>query len=363
MTHLRFLIDDVPACLTQRAVLADFAATLKAAAAQGGDAPTGEGGGAATARSPVEVLWTSALRGLPSWPDVPGESARRLAVRLVALAPLEDTVTVFLPAHTLPGPVDLPAALAWRPEPALASDGVTAVADLDLFAVDNASAQAAALRDHLQAHPGYEVASRQAAFAAGPLPAWLVGAGLVSARLFTRRPWYSAHAPRCGPWLEAVVRALEGGRLTVAGVAEDVQQGLVRPSLLEEVTSLRGEPLPAGGADLTLDALFVPPERRVPPAQRALLYSLALQRRTLAYARRNSAHKGLHRDARKGGRAARRARGPLALARSLLRPVRQALRLGVRALWRTGWRLLHAAYAASLRPLVHRLRASGGAEP
>ncbi len=345
MPRLRFLIDDVPACLTQRAVLADFAAVRLA-------------GG------PVEVVWTSAWRELPGWPDVPADSSRRLAVRLAALAPREDTVTVFLPAHTLPGPVDLPAALGWRPDAALATDGASAVADLDLFVVDNASAGAVALRDHLLAHPGYEAASRQAPFATGPLPAWLVGpglsgAGLTSARLFTSRPWYSAHAPARGPWLEAVARALDAGRLTLAMVAEDVRQGRVRPSLLEEVVALRGEPLPEGGADLTLDALFVPPERRLPATQRALRHSPALQRRLLAQARRHSAHKLL-------GRARHTARGasgwPRAI-RPVLRPVFQGVRRVVRAVWRTGRRLLHAAYAASLRPLVHRLRAPGGAEP
>lgn len=345
MTRLRFLIDDVPACLTQRAVLADFAATL----ADGAE---------------VEVLWTSALRGLPSWPDVPAESSRRLAVRLAALAPLADTVTVFLPAHTLPGPVAVPPPGGLGLVPALATDGATAVADLDLFVVDNASAEAEALRAYLLAHPGYESASRHEAFAVGPWPAWLVGGGLSSARLFTRRPWYSAHAPQSGPWLQAVARALDAGRLTPAMVTDDVQSARVRPSLREEVAALRGEPLPAGGADLTLDALFVPPERRLPTAQRALLHSHALQHRTLRYARRNGERKGTRprRDTQDGLPAlARSLLRPL--SRPLLRPARHALRWGWRLAWRTGWRVLHAAYAASLRPLVHRWRAPGGAEP
>ena len=347
MTRLRFLIDDAPACLTQRAVLAQAAATLAA--------PGGIAGASVAPVLPggwdVQVLWTCALRGLPSWPDVPGESSRRLAVRLAALAPLEDTVTVFLPAHTLPGPVSLPAAGGWRPAQALASDGAVAVADLDLFLVDNASAEAAALRAHLLACPGYEAASRYEALATGPLPDWLVAGGLSSARLFTHRPWYSAHAPRREQWLHAVAQALDAGRLTLAMVADDVRCARVRPSLLEEVAALRGDPLPDGGADLTLDALFAPPECRLPYAQRALLHSRELQRRTLAHARRNGE--------RKAARPRRRASGLLSLARPLLRPARQALRLARR----TGWRVLYIAYAASLRPLVHRLRSPVGAGP
>jgi len=334
MNRLRFLIDDAPACHTQRAVLADFAARLPQAA-----------------HGSLEVLWSSALRGLPAWPDVPAESSRRLAVRLAALAPQADTVTVFLPAHTVPGPVEWPPAGELRPAQALASEGVTAVADLDLFVIDNASPQAAALHAHLLAHPGYESASRHEAFTPGPLPAWLVGGGLSSARLFTRRPWYSAHAPQRQAWLEAVGRSLDAGRLTLAMVADDVRHHRVRPSLREEVSALRGEPLPAGGADLTLDALFIPPERRLPPAQRALLHSRALQRRNLAFARRNGERKGSRGRRRSGWVAS--AWGPLS------RHLRQAWRQGRRL----GWRVLHAAYAASLRPLVHRLRAPGGARP
>lgn len=337
MTRLRFFIDDAPACLTQRAVLADFAATLGSAHAGQGD-------------HRVEVLWTSALRDLPFWPDVPPESSRRLAVRLAALAPLADTVTVFLPAHTLPQPVDLPPAESRRPPQALASDGARAVADLDLFVVDNASPEAEALKAHLQAQPGYEAASRYEAFTPDPLPAWLLAGGLVSARLFTRRPWFSAYAPQRGPWLQAVSRALATGCLTPAMVADDVRHTRVRPSLLEEVAALRGEPLPAGGPDLTLDVLFLPPECRLPSAQRELLRSSELQRRTLAYARRNSA--------RKGGRRPGLAGWLRRLSRPL-RPLREAGRLG----WRLTLRLLQVLYAASLRPLVHWLRAPGGAGP
>lgn len=333
MPRLRLLIDDAPACLTQRAVLAEFAALLSAR--EGGFGGPGD----VTGRD-VEVTWSSALRDLPSWPEVPAECSRRLAVRVAALAPLPDTVTVFLPAHAIVQPFNIAQAMAGRPAHTLASNGIAAVADLDLFVVDNASAEVAAYRAHLQAHPDYESASRYEAFVAGALPAWLVEGGLSSACLFTRRPWYSAHAPDRGAWLSVVARALDTGRLTLAMVADDVRHGRVRPSLLEEVQSLRGEPLPAGGADLTLDALFVPPERRLPPAQRALLHSRELHNRTLAYARRNSARKGGRKGGLRGG------------VRAVLRPLRQT--------WRLGWRVLHAIYAASLRPLVHRLRALGG---
>lgn len=328
MACLRFLIDDVPACLTQRAVLADFAALLEARACG----------------SAVEVLWSSALRGLPSWTDVPPESSRRLAVRLAALAPLPDTVTIFVPAHALVQPLDVARATAWRPGCTLACDGFPAIADLDLFAVANASPEVAALQAFLQSHTGYDAASRYDAFTTRPLPAWLVTGGLSSARLFTHRPWYSVQAPQRGPWLQAVGRALDSGRLTLGQVADDVRRARVRPSLLEDVAALRGGAGVAGGPDLALDALFIPPECRLTGAQRVMLHSQALQCRTLAFARR--------RATRKEGRWPFR-----------LPSLRQAWRAGWRMGWRMARRALAAACAASLRLLVHRLRSPGGARP
>lgn len=323
MTRLRLLIDDAAACLTQRAVLATYAATL-------------------AGRADTEVILTSELPQAPGWPDVPTQSSRRLAAIVAAFAALPGTCTVFLPAHTLPGDIGTPAGLPHT----LASDGALAVADLDLFIVDNASPQVAAFQAHLGAAADYEAISRYDGFSAGPLPGWLTAGGLVSARRYTDRPWYSIHAPGRTRWLECVGQALDRGDLSLAQVAADVAQGDVRPSLLQEVQAVRAMPVPLAGPDLTLDALFVAPPRRLPPAQLALLHSPALQRRMLDYAERNSARKP-----GKAGKLVRNA-GRLALVRKLVRPA-----------WRLGWRLLHAVYAVSLRPAVRRWRAAGGARP
>lgn len=320
MTRLRLLIDDAAACLTQRAVLATYAASL-------------------AGRPEIELILTSAWSEAPRWPDVPLQASCRLAAIVAAFVSRPGTCTVFLPAHTIPAAIGTPAGL----QHTLASDGALAVADLDLFIVDNESPQVAAFQAHLHASSDYEAISRYDDFSAGVLPGWLTSGGLASARRYTDRPWYSIHAPSRTRWLEWVGQALDRGDLTLAMVATDVAQGNVRPSLLQEVKALRATPLPVEEPDLTLDTLFVVPPCQLTPGQIARLHSPALQQRMLDFAHRNSGRKAAK------PRKLARASGARALVLKLLRPA-----------WRLGWRLLHAVYAVSLRPAVRRWRAPGG---
>lgn len=321
MTQLRFLLDDAGQSQTQKAVLSAFASDLEE-------------------RTKGEIVWSSQLPETRQWEDVPAESSRRLGLRLMALEPAPGLLTVFLPGHIVPGEVNTPHLGDWT----LATSRFSTVADLDLFVVDNAGNEVQQYQDFVLAHPDYEAASSYAAFRAGDLPGWLVSAGLTSSLKLTERPWYTAFSPARAAWLGGVRKALEQNRLTLSMVEDDVRNGLVRPSLLEEVRSLSDSAAIPEIPDLTLDSLFASPERRLTVAQQLLLHSPELQARTLQYATRKAAHK-LARQQREWHQK---------------HPVRSYIKKVVKKTLKFGYHVAYAAYAASLRPLVKRLRQKGG---
>ncbi len=315
MTRLRFLLDDAGQSQTQKAVLSAFASDLEE-------------------RTQGEIVWSSQLPQTRQWEDVPAESSRRLGLRLMALEPAPGRLTVFLPGHIVPGVVEPPI----HGDEKLATSSFSTVAGLDLFVVDNAGRETQQYHDFVLAHPDYEAVSSYAAFRTGDLPSWLVSAGLTSPLKLTERPWYTAFAPVRAAWLGWVRKALEQNRLTLSMVEDDVRNGLVRPSLLEEVRSLSDSAAIPAVPDLTLDTLFAAPERRLTAAQRRLLHSPELQARTLQYAQRQAAHKLASR--------------PWYRRHPILGYIKKPLRFG--------YRVAYAAYAASLRPWVKRLRQKGG---
>lgn len=321
MPEIRFVIDDAGQCRTQRAVLSAFAASL----AQDISA---------------SVVWSSDVHAVRHWEDVPPESARRLDLRLQALEPAAGRVTVFLPGHTIP------AAIApWHASgEALSTSRFTTVADLDIFVADNDAAELRAFHAFIDSHADYEAISRYDGFTSGELPDWLSRGGLVSALSFTQRPWYSALASSRVEWLRWVRMALEQGVLTMAMVEEDLRQGRVRPSLLEDVSRpLDDIALP----DLTLDALFVVPECRPSDKQKSLLHSAELQKRTLDFVQRNSKRKS-QKQWQRHGIWGRLRRVPKGLAKRLLKFCRRCVHKA------------YAGYAMSLRPLVKRLSQRNG---
>ncbi len=268
MTRLRFLLDDAPQCKTQQAILSVFAADLQE-------------------RALAEVVLSSRLTELRHWSDVPPESSNRLALRLHALQPAPHLWTVFLPGHIVPGSI----ASASRWDGALATREFTTVADLDVFAVDNMHPDCQQLHDFAAAHPDYEAISRYASVSATDIPEWLVSGGLISVRQLTQRPWYSAYAPTRLQWLGWLKKAMERGLLNLATVEEDVRTGQVRPSLLVEVKAVMQGMDASTLPDLTLDALFIAPERRLTDQQYRLLHSAELQKRTLKFVKLNSVRK------------------------------------------------------------------------
>jgi hypothetical protein len=320
VTPLRFLLDDATPCRTQQAVLSVFATDLEE-------------------RARGTVIRTSQLTGMQQWADVPAESSRRLGLRLLALQPAPDQLTVFLPGHIVPGTIDTGS----RWGSALAAREFSTVADLDVFAVDSTGSEVCQFHEFVAAHPDYESVSRYAGFTSAALPGWLVSGGLTSALKLTQRPWYCAYAPTRLQWLSWVRRAVDQGLLDLSRVEEDVRTGLVRPSLLAEVKAvMQGTdalPLP----DLTLDTLFMAPERRLTDQQYRLLHSAELAERTLKFAKRKSARKGSK--------------------RGLLNDIQRVFKRFLKLLWfllrRLPQRIIQAAYrlySITARPAVQRWR-------
>lgn len=314
MAKVRFLLDDVGQSQTQCSILRAFAADLES-------------------QSLGEVIWASCIpEELSRWSDVPPESSRRLGLRLFALQPEANQLTVFLPGHLIPGVLSKPINI----DHTLATASFSSVSGLDLCVINNAAPEALQFRCFTQAHPDYESVSSFGSFSICGLPDWLTSCGLKSCLRLTDRPWYSVFAPTRVKWLAWVRRAMERGDLTVSMVKADIRDGLVRPSLLDDVerwaTNQPLLPLPVSTS--MLDALFVFPECRLSETQYQLLHSKALQTRTLEFASRRAARKlGKQKEPKSWTRRARRL-------------IKKALKFA----YLTAYKI----YSISLRPLVKR---------
>lgn len=324
MTKVRFLLDDVGQSQTQRSVLRAFVADVES-------------------RSLGEVIWASGIPELLQWTDVPAESSRRLGLRLFALQPETNQMTVFLPGHIVPGELS-----SFVPiDHAFAAASFSSVSGLDLFVIDNAALEVKQYQNFVQTNPDYESVSSFDAFSIRGLPAWLISGGLISCLRLTDRPWYSVFAPARVEWLAWVQRALERGDLTISMVQADISDGLVRPSLLNDVKCLaNNRPLPPL-SDSALDGLFVYPECRLSDSQYQLLHSKALQTRTIEYANRQTARKlGKQKGLRHWARR----------ALSLIKRARSMFKRTFKFAYLTAYKI----YAISLRPMVKRLFNRGG---
>lgn len=320
---IRFLIDDASQCRTQQAVLFALAGALEE-------------------RALGKVVRSSHLTELRKWDDVPLESSRRLALRLMALEPTHDLLTVFLPGHIVPGPINS----VFQQSAALTTQEFTTVADLDLFTIDNTHRETHLLHEFVTANRDYESVSRYDSFNVTAPPRELISGGLTSALQLTYRPWYSAFAPTRLQWLGWVKQAIDMGLLDFAAVEKDAQDGLVRPSLLSDVRALLNGVKTPSIPDLTLDSTFVSPECSLTESQYRLLYSTKLQKRTVEYAKRNPVGK-------QGMLKYYLLRFPRRLLKYLLRFSRRLFRLG--------YQLTYMAYSGSVRPVVVWMRQKYGA--
>lgn len=323
MTGVRFVIDDASQCSTQRAVLSAFAAELERCARG-------------------EIVRSSQLASLPTWDDAPAESSRRLGMRLLALKAAPGLMTVFLPGHVVPGEIDSVGPF----NGALAARGLAAVADLDMFVVDNAHPELLIFQDFLSTHVDYESISRYERFSVVDLPIWLQSGGLSSTPQLHLRPWYSAFSPARMRWLEWVKLAMDQGLLDLDMVDEDIRSGLARPSLRHDFKALEQGAMSPALFDTTLDSLFVPPERRLTEEQYLLLHSDELQNRTVKFSRLTKA----------SGKVAKSGE-PKARFKSLEQPLRF-----FRWLPRLGLRSAYTLYAVTVRSVVKKLRGRGRAK-
>lgn len=318
MTNIHFLIDDASQCRTQKAVLLAFASALEECAVG-------------------KVIRSSNVSELEKWDEVPSESSRRLALRIMAFQPAHDLLTAFLPGHVIPGSINS----VFQQSTALTAQRFTTIADLDLFTIDNAHSETQLFHDFATCNQDYESIGRYDRFKVATLPSELISGGLSSALLLTNRPWYSAFSPARLQWLSWVKQAIDQGLLDFSAVERDVQDGLVRPSLLSDVKALLNDGFNSPLPDLTLDSMFVAPERRLVNSQHRLLYSEELQNRTIEYAKRNS-------------------HGKLRKLSMLGKLKYHILRLPHR-LSKFGYQLTYKAYSVLVRPVVVWMRQKSGA--
>ena len=331
MIKVRFLLDDVGQSQTQRSVLRTFAADLES-------------------QSLGEVVWTSHIPIFSYWNDVPDESSRRIGLRQFALRPEANQLTVFLPGHLVPGVLTKPINI----NHALATASFSSVSGLDLCVINNAAPEMLQFQCFTQAHSDYESVSGFDSFGICELPDWLVSGGLKSCLCLADRPWYSIFAPTRVVWLAWIRRAMERGDLTILMVKSDISDGLVRPSLLDDVEYLvNNQPLFPLSVP-TLDALFVFPECRLSNAQYQLLHSKALQMRMVELVSLQTARKlGKQKEPRSW---VQRARSLIKEPKSWVRRARSLIKKAFKFAYLTAYRI----YAISLRPLVKWLSNRGG---
>lgn len=99
---------------------------------------------------------------------------------------------------------------------------------------------------------------------------------------YGERPWYAMNTVWGQQWMDWVIRAIKSGRLNIQDIQRDVNQGRVRPSLLIEIDQRIGGEANPPPFDGLLDVEFKYPELCLTKAQRQLLFSKTLQRRTAA---------------------------------------------------------------------------------
>ena len=276
MTAVRFLIDDVNQSQTQLAVLHVFADDLQN-------------------QSLGHVVWASELPNLSKWDDVSTESSRRLELRLFALMPTaSEQLTIFIPGHIIPSRLEKPTNI----DHTIATTRFFTVSGLDLCVINNVSQETVQFQNFTQAHSDYESISNFNIFTSSKLPIWLTSSGLKSCLRLTDRPWYSVSAPNRIEWLAWVRRALEQDTLTIPMIKSDIDNGLVRPSLLDDVgLILNDQTLPSFPfTSSKLDTIFSPAECALSNGEYQLLHSKSLQARTLEFSKQR--HNSILKDPR-----------------------------------------------------------------
>lgn len=307
-------------CKTQQAVLAVFEAEIKEGALG-------------------EIVRASQLTELRHWEDAPSESSRQLALRMLALKPSPNLWTVFIPGHIIPESIASP--LPWSG--ALATSSFSSVANLDFFAVDNSHIDLQCLYNFSIENQDYESLSRYVGLTTSGTPEWLISNGLTSARLLSQRPWYSAFSPTRLQWLKFVNKAIERDLLNFKVIQDDISEGLVRPSLVEDFNALISGIDPPHIPDLNSDSLFVLPELRMSKSQYQILQSKDLQERTVKYAKLNNT-----KNFGKQGWVKYLIRTPRRLFKHTLHLLRRLIRLS----FYTSYFL----YSISFRPAVRLIR-------
>ena len=321
----RWIVDDTTECNVQRAVLHTFAQTIHS---QGVD----------------DVILTSQLACLRSWPDVPEDIGRRLATTLHAFDAHYDGITAHVPGHVIPERLIRLSQF----DAAVAAPRFSALVELDLFVVNNSHKDIKLLNEVLSRNPDYEVVSRYRNFCFAPLPQQVSPMGLTSVIDYRFRPWFYRTAPLRVQWLGWVKRSVDLGFLTLPLLEEDLAAQRIRPSLGFEVGALWNADCAIAGHYPDSDLFFTPPPMRVDNARRRYLSSAVFQRRAMV--RQASVPKST------ASKRARLTTSRLFAVRSYVRHVAKAAFRVVRSRARGLYATSYALFSVILRPTLVKLR-------
>ena len=86
-----------------------------------------------------------------------------------------------------------------------------------------------------------------------------------------QRPWVTSFAPRGPEWSRQLLGVFDEGLLTFEEIGRDIQEGLIRPSIIYQVKKRIEDPFRFPPAAFRMDDSFLPPELKVSDAQRKAL--------------------------------------------------------------------------------------------
>lgn len=263
MSDFRLIFDDTGQSETQKNLLREFANTLSDKLA-------------------CEVLWSSNLENDNVHQELSVESARRLNVRLLALQFLPGIQTIFFPGHFYPVSELLPEAIS----ASLAANRFAGIPSLDFFIVNNGANEIRDFNLFMQESPDYEKICNYAGLSVEMLPAWAGNSHGISCIRLSDRPWYSASCEIRQGWIEKINNLLTRNVISLDVIVDDINNGLIRPSVLDELAYLKEEKALPNPAVYTLDDLFIYPEIRLVESQYNLLHSKELQNRIENFSRK-----------------------------------------------------------------------------
>jgi hypothetical protein len=98
-------------------------------------------------------------------------------------------------------------------------------------------------------------------------------ASIIDCLALSDRPWYSVFAPYGSIWIAQLKEAIARGYLSIDTIEQDIERGLIRPSLLAQLKARIDNPFLLPKEIIALDNSFTPPELALSREQLQLIDS------------------------------------------------------------------------------------------